>query len=249
MIIILHFLIVLKNDRFYNFTIGDDMKSKIMSVLQLILSIAVIVLLNMFYFRILGIFHLKFSGDEYLIANTIKYLLMSMIIFIIYHKEIKSGKNKFNRQLLNSVIYSVACFVFLVVITIVIREALKYFGHDPMYHFTNYFNQSFTLNFVLSFIINCIFIPFLLCIVFPLGFSNIFRKHLTASFTSGICYGIYYGIMLKTSFDVAIYAALTPAVIVGLLTYLYKTNKNIWSVIITYISYVLLGVFVVQYFM
>ena len=152
------------------------MKSKVMSILQLILSIAVIVLLNMYYFTLLKLFHLNLSGDSYIIADTIKYLIMSMIVFIIYHKEIKSGKNKFNRHLLNRVIYSVACFVFLVVITIVVREALKYFGHDPMYHFTNYFNQSFTLNFVLSLIINAIFIPFLLCIVFPLGFSNIFKK-------------------------------------------------------------------------
>jgi uncharacterized membrane protein (UPF0136 family) len=84
-------------------------------------------------------------------------------------------------------------------------------------------------------------------VIFPLGFSRIFKKNGSASIVSGLTYGIIYGISLNTSFEVALFSSLTPAIVVALLTYLYKTNQNIWSVIITYICYVLFGIFAINY--
>ena len=89
--------------------------------------------------------------------------------------------------------------------------------------------------------------PFLLCVIFPLGFSNVVKKNGTATLLSGLTYGILYGISLNTSFEVALFASIIPAIVIALLTYLYKTNQNIWSVIITYISYVLFGIFAINY--
>ena len=115
------------------------------------------------------------------------------------------------------------------------------------YGFTNYFTKQFTLSFALNLITECAFIPFLLCVIFPLGFSNIIKRSGTASIIAGLVYGIIYAISLNASFEYALFHALTPACIIMLLTYLYKTNQNIWSVIITYAFYVLFGIFAINY--
>lgn len=227
------------------------MKSKTMGIVQLALSILIFVLFHFFYWKILGLFGLHFSGIAYEIANFVKYLLITLIVFVVYYKNIKAGKNKFNKTFLNSFIYCLACFVFLIVITILLHNFLNYIGNPRGisigYDFTNYFKHKFTLSFALNFIVDCIFVPFLLCVIFPLGFSNIIKRSMSASFTSGLVYGIIYAIGLNSSFEYALFHALTPACLIMLLTYLYKTNQNIWSVIITYVCYVLFGIFAINY--
>lgn len=223
------------------------MKGSLGGIIQLGLSILLFWLVNTFFFKVFGLFGIHFTGTAYEIANFCKYVLIVVITFIINHGNIKAGKNKFDKTLLNSIIYSVACFVFLIVITIGIHELLEYLKHPISYQFTNYFDNHFSLSFALNFIIEAIFMPFLLCVIFPLGFSRIFKKNGSASIVSGLTYGIIYGISLNTSFEVALFSSLTPAIVVALLTYLYKTNQNIWSVIITYICYVLFGIFAINY--
>ena len=227
------------------------MKGRIGGIVSLALSIAVILIFHFFYFKVLGIFGLHFSGNAYLIANFIKYAIVCTIIFVIYYRNIRAGQHSFNKTLLNSIIFSVACFMCLIFITIAMNKLLNYLGNprgiEIGYNFTNYFNKHFDLAFALNLIKECVFMPFLLCVIFPLGFSNIFKKGGSASFLSGITYGILYGITLNTSFEVALFHSLTPAMLVVMLTYLYKTNKNIWSVIITYACYVLFGAFAINY--
>lgn len=227
------------------------MKNKTMGVVQLILSILVIVLFNAFYFKVLNLFGLHLSGTAYVIANFIKHLLISLIVFVIYYRNIKAGKNKFGKTWLNSFIYCVSCFVFLLVITVLLHKLLNYLGNPRgikvSYNFTNYFSTKFTISSALNLIVDAIFLPFLLCVVFPLGFSNIFKKSGTASVLAGLTYGLIYAVSLNTSIEGALFLSLTPAVLVMLLTYLYKTNQNIWSVILTYICYVLFGVFAINY--
>ena len=222
------------------------MKGKLGGIVQLGLSILILWLVNSFFFDVLGMLGISLSGNAYEIANFGKYALITLIIFVIYHGNIKAGKNKFDKTLLNIVIYSVACFVFLIVITIGLHELLKFIDHPVSYNFTNYFDNHFNLSFALNFIIETIFMPFLLCVIFPLGFSNIFKKNGSACLMSGLVYGVLYGIQLNTSFEIALFSSLTPAIVIATLTYLYKTNQNIWSVIITYICYVLFGIFAIN---
>ena len=242
-----------KKPSIYTFIIGGCMKGKSMGIIQLLLSLLIMFLFNAFYWKILSLFGLRLSGDAYIIADFIKNLLMTIIIFVIYYRNIKAGKTRFNKTFLNSFIYSVSCFVFLLVITIVLHEVLNYFGNPRgisiPYRFTNYFNAKFTLSSALNLIVDAVFMPFLLCVVFPLGISSVIKKSGSASLIAGVVYGIIYAIRLNTSIEVALFVALTPAVIVMMLTYLYKTNQNIWSVIITYICYVLFGVFAINYIM
>ncbi len=227
------------------------MKNKSAGVIQLILCIVVILLFNAFFFKVLSLIGLHFSGTAFTIANFIKHLLVTIIVFVIYSQNIKSGKNKFSSTWLNSFIYCVSCFVFLLVVTVLLHKGLNYLGNPRgitiPYNFTNYFSTKFTLDSALNLVIDAILLPFLLCVVFPLGFSNIFKKSGTASFLAGLTYGVVYAISLNTSIERALFLSLTSSVLVMLLTYLYKTNHNIWSVIITYICYVLFGIFAINY--
>ena len=128
------------------------------------------------------------------------------IVVIIYHGNIRTGRNKFNKSFLNSIIYAVACFVVLVLITIGIHTLVnKYSGVHIDYSFTNYFVKTFEIGLVFRIIKEVIIMPFLLCIIFPLGFSNIIRNSFAASLISGLTYGIIYAIGLHTSFESAIF--------------------------------------------
>ena len=229
------------------------MKNKNIGIVQLILCILIIVLFNAFYFKVLNIFGLHFSGTAYVIANFIKHLLIAIIAFVIYYRNIKAGKNKFGKTLINSFIYCVSCFLFLIVVTVLLHHVLNYLGSprgiNVSYNFTNYFSTKFTIDSALNLVIDAILLPFLLCVVFPLGFSNIFKNGGSASILAGLTYGVIYAINLNTSIEAALFLSLTPAVIVMLLTYLYKTNQNIWSVMLTYITYVLFGIFAINYIM
>ncbi|CDB28368.1 unknown [Firmicutes bacterium CAG:582] len=227
------------------------MKGKTSGIIELLLSILVIVLFHFFYFKFLGLFGLHLKGIAYLIADTIKYALMSVIIFFIYYKYIVHGHRQYNKTFLNNLIYSVATFIFLIVITIVLHDLLNSIGASKGlkvgYYFVDYFHQKFTLTFILNFLKNVIFIPFLLCVIFPLGFSSIFKKNFTASILCGLTYGILYGLSRGGTFESALFYSITPGVIMMTLTYLYKANKNIFAVIVTYIIYVLFGVFLINY--
>ena len=217
-------------------------------IIQLLLSIAVMVLFQLFYFKVLSIAGLHLSGMAYEIADLIRYVVVTLIVVIIYHGNIRAGRSKFNKNFLNSLIYAIACFVVLVLITIGIHTLVnKYSGVHIDYSFTNYFAKTFEVGLIFRIIKEVIIIPFLLCIIFPLGFSSIIKNSFAASFLAGLTYGIIYAIGLHVSFESAIFLALTPALVVFSLTYLYKANNNIWTVYITYVLYILFGSFAINY--
>lgn len=221
------------------------MKNKTSGLIQLILSILVIVLFHLFFHRVISVVGLSHLSSS--IVNFIQYLLISIIVFIIYKGNINAGKNRFNKNFFSNLIYCVSCFIFLVVVTILLHKGLNYvganFGVSVPYTFTNYFSKKFTVDFIFNLITECIFLPFLLCVIFPLGFSNVFKGVGSASAISGITYGILIALQKSASFEYALFTSITPAVVVIVLTYLYRLNNNIWSVIVTYSIYVLLGIF------
>ncbi len=233
----------------YNINIGDSMKKGTgKGIIQLGLSILIMVLFQMFYFKVLSLVGLKLEGMAYEIADLIRYVLVAMIVVIIYHGNIKTGRSKFNKTFLNSAIYAIACFIVLVLITIGIHELLNRFAHVAIgYSFTNYFSQTFSVGLIFRLIKEVIIIPFLLCIIFPLGFSNIIKNSFGASLIAGLTYGIINALGLHVDLETAIYCSITPALVVFSLTYLYKANNNIWSVYVTYILYVLCGTFAIGY--
>lgn len=235
----------------YNFIIGDDMKDGAIGIIKLVVSILIIFLINTFFFDALGLINIKPTGTGLSIAIFIKYLAISASIFGIYYRNILASKIKVSRSKFANMIYCLACFLFLILITIILHQTLNLIGKSKGisigYYFKDYFNQKFSIELVLNIIIESVFMPFLLCVIFPLGFSTIFKRNVTSVTLSGISYGILYGLSLNTSLEIAIMRSITPACIVMLLTYLFKINNNIVSVIVTYAIYVLFGIFAINY--
>lgn len=222
-------------------------------LVELFLSIGIILIFHFFYFKVLSMIGINFSGISYEIANFIKYLLMCFIIFGIYHGKINSGKSKFNKSIFNSLIYSIACFIVLIIITVLLHRVLNAFtevtGFTHVYNFSNFFNRQFSITTILSLVIEVIFIPFLMCVIFPLGISNVIKAKGSAALLSGILYAIFYIVINYSGISImyAILTSIIPAVVMIFLTYLYKTNGNIWTVIVTYSMYLLFGIFAINY--
>ena len=217
-------------------------------IVQLALSTLFCFCLEKYFFLVLSKIGLHFEGDLYLIMNTIKYAIMCIAVYLLYHSKIRSSKNKFNKSIITSAIFSIGSFVLLVFVNYILHKGIGSFHPLEGYGFTDYFGHSFNLAMFLSILVNVIFKPFLVIVSFCLGVSNIIRKVWQSSLISGALYALFYIVCINASFEVAFWLALIPAIIIGLSTYFYKSTQNIWMVYIAYIMYVGLGTFVLGYF-
>ena len=173
------------------------MKGKTSGIIELLLSILVIVLFHFFYFKFLGLFGLHLKGIAYLIADTIKYALMSVIIFFIYYKYIVHGHRQYNKTFLNNLIYSVATFIFLIVITIVLHDLLNSIGASKGlkvgYYFVDYFLPLELL----------VLLPLLLLLVFGFPLLHLECNFYTIPIMCNISFRIFKHIQEKFySFDI-----------------------------------------------
>jgi len=242
-------IIVNKMYHNYNVNIGDDMKNdSVKGIIQLVLAVLFCYAFEHFFFWALGKIGLHFSGDMYLIMNTIKYAILCVIVYIIYQSKIKSSKNKFNKSIITSAIFSIGSFVLLVFVNFILHKAIGTVHALDGYGFSDYFSQSFNLGLALNLIVNVIFKPFLLVVVFCLGVSNIVRKVWPCSILAGILFGLFYAFNLNASIETAFWLSIIPSCVVLLSTYFYKTTQNIWMVYISYVLYIGCGIFVLRYF-
>ncbi|MBR6072797.1 MAG: hypothetical protein IKP76_00550 [Bacilli bacterium] len=225
------------------------MKSNgIKGVIQLILSVVLYFLIDNYLFWLLGKIGIHFTGDLYMIASFVKYLVICLFIYLIYRPQIHSSKNKFVKSLLVSGIFAVGTAVLLVFVNFLLHRLIGTFHVVGGYGFINYFDQAVSINTILSVIINVILIPFIVISIFPLGVSNVIKSPIGAALIAGLLYGLIYALNLHTSIENAFWLTVVPALIMALITYIHKTAQNIWMVYISYILYVGLGTFVLRYF-
>lgn len=220
-------------------------KESLQGVIKLIIAILCYYFIDNYFFFVLGKIGLNFSGDAYYIMNALKYALICFTSYLLYHGVINSSNHKMGKSKLINVVFSLGAFVLLVFINLLLHHVLDYLGHPVNYNFINYFNTTFTLNSALNLIIDVILKPFLLVVIFPIGFSNIIKNINSASLFSGIVYGFLYGLSLNTSFENAFFISLIPTFITILLTYMYKATYNIWIVYIAYALYICCGIYLI----
>lgn len=218
-------------------------------IIQLIIAILIYYLLDNYTFYVLGLAGLHFEGTSYLVVNLLKYVLICFISYLIYRSSINSSKFRIGKSKLLNVIFSLGTFILLVLLNALTHWLLNALGHPISgYGFINYFSNTLTIDSALNLIIDVILKPFLLVVIFPLGFSNIIKSMNGASILSGIVYGLLYVINLHLSIYDSFFQAIIPAVIMIFLTYLYKCTHNIWIVYISYALYICLGVYIIGYF-
>lgn len=220
----------------------------IKGIIQLVLSVALYFLIDNYLFWLLGKIGIHFTGDLYMIASFVKYLVICILIYIIYRPQIHTAKNKFVKSILVSAIFAVGSAVLLVFVNFLLHRLIGTFHAIGGYGFINYFNQAVSLNTIFSVVINVILIPFIVIMIFPLGVGNIIKSPMGASIVAALLYGVIYAIGLNTSIENAFWLTVVPALIMMLITYIHKTAQNIWMVYISYVLYVGLGTFVLRYF-
>lgn len=221
----------------------------IKGLLKLIISILIYYLIDNYFLYVLGLIGIKSSNSNILIFNTIKYIIIVLLVYLIYHGAINGSKNKFGKSKIMSIIFSLGSFVLLVFINSLLHKFLPSIGINVSGgEFISYFDNTFNLNSALSLFIDVILKPFLLVVIFPLGFSNVIKNISGASFLSGFVYAIVYGISLHTTFENAFLIVLIPSIIIVILTYLYKSSNNIWMVYISYALYIMFGIYIIGMF-
>ena len=142
------------------------MKSNgIKGVIQLILSVVLYFLIDNYLFWLLGKIGIHFTGDLYMIASFVKYLVICLFIYLIYRPQIHSSKNKFVKSLLVSGIFAVGTAVLLVFVNFLLHRLIGTFHVVGGYGFINYFDQAVSINTILSVIINVILILFSLLVI------------------------------------------------------------------------------------
>lgn len=220
----------------------------IKGILQFVISIILYYLIDNYLFWLLGKVGIHFTGDLYMIASFIKYLVICIFIYLIYRPQIHASKNKFVKSLLVSGIFAVGSAVLLVFVNFLLHRLIGTFHVLGGYGFVNYFDQAISLGVILSIVINVILIPFIVICIFPLGISNIIKSPAGAALLAGLLYGLIYALNLHMTFENAFWLTVVPALIMMLITYIHKTAQNIWMVYISYVLYVGLGTFVLRYF-
>ena len=233
----------------YNVNIGDYMnKENAKSIFQLVFSIAVYYIIDNYFFYLLNKIGVNLSGDTYLFASMLRYVLAAIIIYFVYRPNIHASKSRFGRTWVLSVIFSVGAFVLLVFANFILHKLVGIFCDYDGYGFVNYFGSSLSLESTLELITNVILKPFLMIVIFPLGVSNVIKTVNASSVLSGLLYGILIGISLHTSFEATVFTVLVPSLIMMIITYLYKANQNIWMIYVSYVLYIGLGFYVLRYF-
>ena len=212
-------------------------------IIQFILALAVVIVLDKFYFTMLGKVNIHPSGSMYNVATFVKYLLEFIVAVIIYREEIFSGKSRFNKSLLTSSIIALVTFIVMVVFTLITKKVLLNFDMIVPGSFVNYFAQTMTFDSALQMIINCFIKPCLIASIFVLGISNIISKEMLGMVVSGLCYGLFLYFLMKYNY----LQLIIPVVNVVALTYLYKSTGNIYTCFITFILYNLCGGLLLSY--
>lgn len=212
-------------------------------LIQFILALAVVIVLDKYYFTMLGLIKLNPTGNMENVAILVKYVIEFLVAVIIYRDEIFSGKSRFNKSLLTSSIIALVTFIVMVVFTLIVKKVLLNFDMKVSGEFINYFAQQMTFDSALSMIINCFIKPCLIASIFVLGVSNVISKEIIGMFFSGLCYGLYLYFLVRVDY----LQLIIPVVNVVALTYLYKSTGNIYTCFITFILYNLCGGLLLSY--
>lgn len=212
-------------------------------LIQFILALAVVIVLDKYYFTMLGLIKINPTGNMENVAILVKYVIEFLVAVIIYRDEIFSGKSRFNKSLLTSSIIALVTFIVMVVFTLIVKKVLLNFDMKVSGEFINYFAQQMTFDSALSMIINCFIKPCLIASIFVLGVSNVISKEIIGMVLSGLCYGLYLYFLVRVDY----LQLIIPVVNVVALTYLYKSTGNIYTCFITFILYNLCGGLLLSY--
>ena len=215
------------------------MKDFLVNTIKLVLSILVVLFIEEYFYKALNLVGLQVSETPTI--KLIIYILEFIIIYVIYHSEIKSAFSKYQSKLgsnfLNTVVSYIVIFIVMMIVNYIVRLIasnlnIKYSGLN----YTNIFSKTFNYELIVLFITSMIIIPFVKVSIFVLGINNLFNGKI-GIFLSGLLYALYEGFLIGGNFGHVFIDVIDEFFLFVMLSYLYRKNSNIAYSIITLILY------------
>ncbi len=215
------------------------MKDFLVNFIKLFLSILIVLFIEEYFFKILGLIGIELSNN--LVVKLIIYILEFILIYIIYGREIGSAFSKYQNKFGSNVLYTIISYIVVFIAMMITNYIVKLIASNlntpySGLNFINIFNETFDFDLIVKFIINIIIIPFVKVAIFVLGINNLVKGK-AGTFLSGLLYALYEGFLIGGNFGAVFIDVIDEFVLFILLSYLYKKNANIAFSILTFIFY------------
>lgn len=230
------------------------MKDFFVNLLKLILSILIFLFTEEYVYKALNSLGVSIHNKSFI--SLIIYVIMALCIYIVYKDDINAAFHKYKYKLTTNLFYTVLSFIIvfigMMIVDYLVSALAKGFNINYLgLNFINIFSYKFNFNFIVVLLRDIIIIPFIKSVIFILGISNMINKKYS-TFFSGLIYGLYMIYVLckfNSSFGYMLINFIPYFALFGMLSFIYKKNKNISYSILILIFYELFSSILIKKFM
>ena len=231
------------------------MSRKLKGILGIIFSIIILIFTEGYIYQfisMLGINISSYSNIIQLIINLVIKFVVCILISMIFKKELRKKKDSFN--LIKSILVFAISLIALVLIMFVFNKYVVTFIGDIFNigirydDFYNIFNKNINLELIIKIIKDYIMIPYLYCTVIILSSNKLCDRNNTFRLLSGLIALLVNALIIRGTVGYAIINSLSMFLMFYILAFLYRKENNIWFSIILYSLYLILNVFIMNYF-
>jgi len=229
------------------------MNKKLVGIIGTLLSIIILIYFESTMYKIINIVGIdlnSFSTLVNIIVNLVIKVLMCLLIYFIYKKDLK--KRYSNNNLIRDGLFLVIYLICLVIIMYIFRYVISFLGDIfdisiIKEEYYNIFNKTLDVSLVIKIISDYLIIPFLYCSIILLGCNKLCKHNNTFILFSGIISSIVYAFSLSGTLGYVIINSLYIFVLFGILAFIYKRENSIWMSILLYGLYLISNNIIINY--
>jgi len=229
------------------------MNKKLSGIIGTILSIIILIYFeNTIYklINILGINLNNFSSIINMILNLVIKIIMCILIYYIYKKDLK--KRYSNNNLIRDGLFLLIYLIILIIIMYIFRYAIGFIGdifdiNIIKEEYYNIFNKTLNVSLVIKIINDYLIVPYLYCSIILLGSNKLCKHNNTFILFSGLIASIVYAFTISGTLGYVIMNSIYMFVLFGILAFIYKRENSIWMSILLYGSYLVSNNIIINY--
>jgi len=229
------------------------MNKKLVGIIGTLLSIIILIYFESTMYKIINIVGIdlnSFSTLVNIIVNLVIKVLMCLLIYFIYKKDLK--KRYSNNNLIRDGLFLVIYLICLVIIMYIFRYVISFLGDIfdisiIKEEYYNIFNKTLDVSLVIKIISDYLIIPFLYCSIILLGCNKLCKHNNTFILFSGLIASIVYAFTISGTLGYVIINSLYMFVLFGILAFIYKRENSIWMSILLYGLYLISNNIIINY--
>lgn len=229
------------------------MNKKLTGIIGTLLSIIILIYFESTMYKIINIVGIdlnSFSTLVNIIVNLVIKVLMCLLIYFIYKKDLK--KRYSNNNLIRDGLFLVIYLICLVLIMYIFRYVISFIGDIfdisiIKEEYYNIFNKTLNVSLVIKIISDYLIIPFLYCSIILLGCNKLCKHNNTFILFSGLIASIVYAFTISGTLGYVIINSLYMFVLFGILAFIYKRENSIWMSILLYGLYLISNNIIINY--